>query len=329
MSASRQLLLLTTIAACMLSGCATKIAHVPDVAVTGSEQLEQVPSTLSIAHFRDMKLVGTGLTLERMLERNDSYTKYAISYRSNGLRITGVFLIPVSPGSHRLIVLNHGYIDPKIYTQGRGLKREQDYLARQGFAVLHTDYRGHGGSDESPMTGNVYDGNLEYAMDSANAILAVREAGLPNVDATHSGMLGHSLGGGVTLAIITARPDLVDAAVLYAPVNASVWENFTRWRAEREEGDRTIAQFGTYDEHPETWDALSPGTYLANIRIPILLFHGDRDSDVPKEWSDDLADRLEAAGKDSRYIEYRGEGHEFSAQWRDFMKQTAEFFRAT
>lgn len=291
--------------------------------------LEQVPSELSIAHFRNMKLVGTGLTLERVLERNSSYTKYAISYRSNGLRITGVFLIPESPGSHRLIVFNHGYIDPKIYTQGRGLKREQDYLARQGFAVLHTDYRGHAGSDKSPMTDNVYDGNLEYAMDSANAILAVREAGLPNVDATHSGMLGHSLGGGVTLAIITARPDLVDAAVLYAPVNANVWENFTRWRAERDEGDRTIAQFGTYDEHPETWDALSPSAYVTNIRIPILLFQGNNDKDVPKAWSDELAQRLEATGKDIRYIQYRGEGHEFSTQWQDFMKQTAVFFRAT
>jgi hypothetical protein len=28
------------------------------------------------------------------------------------------------------VILNHGYIDPAIYTNGRGLKREQDYLAR-------------------------------------------------------------------------------------------------------------------------------------------------------------------------------------------------------
>ena len=44
-------------------------------------------------------------------------------------------------------MLNHGYIEPSVYVTGQGLMREQDYLARAGFVVLHTDYRGHAGSD--------------------------------------------------------------------------------------------------------------------------------------------------------------------------------------
>ncbi len=302
------------------------------VAVTSSAAsviptLEQLPSELSIPHFRSMRLEGSGLQLGSVLTKNSAYTRYAISYKSNGLRITGIMNIPTGDGPFPLLILNHGFIDPKVYTQGRGLKREQDYLARAGFAVLHTDYRGHAGSDPSPMTDKVYDGNLEYAMDSANAILAVRAAALPSVDATRVGMLGHSLGGGVTLAVLTGKPELVSAAVLYAPVHADVWENFERWRSKREEGDRTREAFGTREENPEFWAQLSPQSYLSDIRAPVLLFQGSRDADVPKEWSDALEASLEAAGRDVTYVEYSGEGHEFGAKWTEFMEETAAFLR--
>lgn len=291
------------------------------------QPLEQLPSTLSIPHFSKMRLSGTGLVLGKALDSNSAYTRYPISYLSNGLKITGIMNIPEGDGPFPLLIFNHGYIATSVYTQGRGLKREQDYMARQGFAVLHTDYRGHAGSDESPMIEKVYDGNLEYAMDSANAILAVRAAKLPSVDASKVGMLGHSLGGGVTLAVLTGRPELVNAAVLYAPVHADVWENFSRWRAEREEGDRTIEQFGTREEHPEIWDALSPASYLQNIRAPVLLFQGSNDKDVPKTWSDTLNTLMTSAGRDITYVEYAGEAHEFGPKWTDFMQKSAEFFR--
>lgn len=274
-----------------------------------------------------MALVGTGLDLYDVLDDNAAYTRYAVRYLSNGLTITGIMNIPKGAGPFPLLVFNHGYIAPAVYTQGRGLKREQDYLARQGFAVLHTDYRGHAGSDESPMTADVYDGNLEYAMDSANAVGAVRAANLPTVDAARVGMLGHSLGGGVTLAVLTGRPALVSAAVLYAPVHADVWENFTRWRSERDEGDRTLAEFGTRPEKPAIWDRLSPQTYLKDIAAPVLLFQGSADKDVPKAWSDTLAANLAAAGRDITYVEYPGEGHEFGPRWREFMAASAAFFR--
>ena len=49
-------------------------------------------------------------------------------------------------------MLNHGYIEPSIYVTGQGLAREQDALARAGFVVLHTDYRGHAASDPVPRS---------------------------------------------------------------------------------------------------------------------------------------------------------------------------------
>ncbi len=315
----------------MLTACTPVSIQTTDTVIKNPVQislLEKLPSELSIPHFRSMALSGTALTFDRTMESNDVYTKYAISYRSNGLLITGVFLLPHGDGPYPLLIFNHGFIDPAVYTQGRGLKREEDYIARQGFAVLHTDYRGHAGSDPSPMIDTVYDGNLEYAMDSVNAILAVREAHLPSVDADTVGMLGHSLGGGVTLAVLTGKPDLLRAAVLYAPVHANVWENFVRWRAKREEGDRTITAFGTPETNPDAWAKLSPLTFFGDIKAPVLLFQGSNDKDVPKAWSDFLALRLKENGKDITYIEYEGEAHEFSFRWQDFMRKTTDFFRS-
>jgi dienelactone hydrolase len=286
----------------------------------------QVPPELSVKSFAEMALAGTGLTLDSVLERGSGYTRHGISYFSNGLRITGIMNIPEGKGPFPLVIFNHGYIDPAVYTQGRGLRREQDYLARRGYAVLHTDYRGHAGSDDSPDVREAYDAGLEYAMDSANAIHAVRLAALPSVDTEHVGMLGHSLGGGVTLNILTGKPDLVDAAVLYAPVSADAWLNFERWRSMREEGDRTRALMGTRETHPDAWNALSSKSMLGEIEAPILLFHGTADKDVPYAWSEDLEQWLLDEGKTVDFVTYDNEGHEFSRDWIDFMDRTADFF---
>ncbi len=287
--------------------------------------LQTVPT---LAEFRDMRLSGTGLDLYQVLGDNDAYTRYAITYLSNGVKVSGILNVPKGEGPFPLLIFNHGYIAPSVYTQGRGLKREQDYLARQGFAVLHTDYRGHAVSDANPDESKVYDAGIGYSIDSANAVLAVRAAELPSVDATHVGMLGHSMGGGVTLNILTAHPELIDAAVLYAPVHADAWENYARWRNDRsEQEDQTKEVIGTRAENPVAWDARSSRTLLSEIEDPVLLFQGTNDNDVPASWSDSLHAALTALGKEITYVSYPGEGHEFGPQWNDFMQKSAEFFR--
>ncbi|MDD5040919.1 MAG: alpha/beta fold hydrolase [Candidatus Peribacteraceae bacterium] len=322
------LLLTACSSALTANGTAANITQSSASSTPVTEAMEQVPAELSITHFATMRLEGTGLTLGDVLAQNAVYTRYAITYRSNGLLISGIMNIPKGTGPFPLVVLAHGYIDPAIYTQGRGLKREQDFLAREGFAVLHTDYRGHAGSDPSPDVREVYDAGLEYGMDVINAVNAVRAAHLPHVDARRVGILGHSLGGGVALNIAVARPDLASAFVLYAPVNGDAWQNFERWHSMRDEKDRTRAVLGTRKENPAAWDALSSFSFLGNITAPILLAQGTADADVPPAWSDDLNEKLKTLGKDIAYVSYEGEKHEFIAQWDDFMRRVTAFFRS-
>lgn len=289
--------------------------------------IDLYPEELSVDYFKNMPLVGKDLTIGKVLEQNSVYKKYFITYTSNGVLISGTWSIPNGEGPFPLIIQNHGYIDPAVYTNGRGLRREQDAMARAGFAVLHTDYRKHAQSDPDPDKRNIYDAGLAYAMDSANAVLAVRQLNNPRIDARKVGMLGHSMGGGVTLHILVAHPELIDAAVLYAPVNSDSWKNFERWRMDGDDAQPTLDALGTYETQPEKWEALSPMDNLIDIEDPILLFQGTNDKDVPAVWSDDLDHHLRALNKNIRYVSYKGEGHEFAGKWSDFINQTIAFFR--
>ncbi|MCB9808460.1 alpha/beta fold hydrolase [Candidatus Peribacteria bacterium] len=308
--------------ALLLTACTTSVDE------SKPQQVLQLPQELSIPYFSSMKLEGSNLELTEVLADNTAYTRYEIRYKSNGLSISGILNIPKGRGPFPLIILNHGYIDPAVYTVGRGLKREQDYLARHGFAVLHTDYRGHGASDLSPDTKEIYDASLEYTMDSLNAINAVRSSTeLPTIDATKVGMLGHSLGGGVTLNALVSHPEMINAAVLYAPVSGDAYKNFDRWRRERPEGDNTLATFG--EQGSKAWEELSSINYLKNIDDPILLFHGSSDSDVPITWSYELESKLVHNNKNVTFMIFKGEKHEFIHRWNDFMQETVHFFRSS
>ncbi|MGC9543425.1 alpha/beta hydrolase family protein [Streptomyces sp. UG1] len=83
---------------------------------------------------------------------------------------------------------------------------EQDLLARNGYVVLHTDYRNHAGSDDAPD--NDVNLRLGYTEDVINAVHALRSAARPNVDDGRIGLLGRSMGGGVVYNALVVAPGL-------------------------------------------------------------------------------------------------------------------------
>ena len=283
------------------------------------------PHPVSLPSLRAKPLDGGDFKLGKVLSANEAYTRYSITYRSGELKISGIMNVPNGKGPYPLLLLNHGYIDPAVYTNGRGLKREQDYLVREGYVVLHSDYRNHAGSDREPDPEQRF--RMGYVEDVMNAIAAVRAANLSFVDATRVGMLGHSMGGGVTLQLMAAKPDLIAAAVLFAPVSGDVRDNFERWTTARPSTTaKIIAAYGQPQDNPAFWDNMSPLTYVNEFLTPVQIHHGTDDDDVPLEWSDRLYTRLQAAGKESQFFVYRGEPHEFINAWPAVMRRTTQFF---
>lgn len=289
--------------------------------------LPPAPHPVSLPALFMKDIVGSDFAVGDVLDANDAYTRYFITYTSSQLNISGIMNVPTGTGPFPLLVLNHGYIDPAVYTNGRGLRREQDYLARRGYVVLHPDYRNHAQSDDDPE--NEYNFRLGYTEDVIAVVKAIRAANLPYLDASRVGMLGHSMGGGITLNTMVIDPDLVDAAVLFAPVSANYVRNYERWtRGDSDVGKEIISRYGTPEAAPEFWDNVSAKNFFDRITAPILIHHGSADADVELKWSDELDGWLTEARKPHTYHVYPGEPHEFAAAWPIVMKRTVEFFDA-
>lgn len=268
---------------------------------------------------------GRDFQLGRVLATTAAYTRYFVTYRSGPLTISGIMNVPHGDGPFPVLILNHGYIDPAVYTNGRGLRREQDYLASHGYAVLHPDYRNHAQSDRTE------DANLslrlDYAVDVANAVYALRASGLPQLDTDRIGMLGHFMGGGVTTNLVVAVPGLVKAAVLFAPVSADAAANFERWVRRRPEVSQTIIErYGAPTSSPAFWRDLSAINFTERVAVPVLIHHGTADESVPLEWSRQLEASLRGHGKDVTLHEYPGQPHEFTSAWPQVMQRTLDFF---
>lgn len=279
----------------------------------------------SLPAFAQRQFNGRDFTVGQVLAENEAYTRRYITYTSGDLKISGIMNVPKGTGPFPVLILNHGHIDTSVYTNGRGLKREQDYLARHGYVVIHPDYRNHAESDDDPDTDRRF--RLGYAEDVINAIHALRAANPPFADVDRIGMLGHSMGGGIAWQIAVTQPDLVDAVVLFAPVSADVRDNFEKWTKRRPEvAEAIVAEHGTPADNPEFWDNISPQTFFKNIRVPIVIHHGTADASVPLAWSERSTKELQRLGKEVTLNTYPGEPHEFIHAWPTVMQRTTDFF---
>ncbi len=268
---------------------------------------------------------GRDFEVGNILAEEDEYTRYAITYMSGDLRITGIMNVPKGDGPFPVLFLNHGYIDTDIYTSGRGLRREQDYFAKHGFVVVHSDYRNHAGSDNDPD--NETSLRLGYTEDVINAVLAIQAAGLDYVNPEEIGMLGHSMGGGIAQNVAVVDPDLVDAFVLYAPVSGNAWANFNEYTSDDPEQSQTILSvYGGADDNPEFWSGVSAENFYERINKPVLIHIGTKDESTPPEWSYSINDKLQALNKNVELQVYESETHEFGPSWSLMMDRSADFF---
>ena len=70
------------------------------------------PHPISVQALINKKYDGRNLKLGRLLADQGAYQRYIITYRGDGLTISGVMNVPDGKGPFPVLVLNHGYIDP-------------------------------------------------------------------------------------------------------------------------------------------------------------------------------------------------------------------------
>ncbi len=135
-----------------------------------------------------------------------------LTFRSGGDRLTGLIYIANGPGPHPTVVLLHGF---------PGNEKNLDIaqvLRRAGFNVMFFHYRGAWGSEGNYSVLNVDDD----ALAALNFLRAPENAANYRVDTNKLSLLGHSLGGYVSLAAGSQDKGVVCVGAM-SPANLGLW----------------------------------------------------------------------------------------------------------
>jgi dienelactone hydrolase len=299
---------------------------------------------LMIEEMRRRSYPGSELTFEQVLGSGANYSRTIVSYQSEGNKIYALLTVPFGERPSTgwpVIIFNHGYIPPSVYRTTERYVAYVDGFARSGYIVLRSDYRGHGSSEGVARGGY---GNPDYTVDVLNAVAAIKT--FPDADPNRIGMWGHSMGGHITLRAMVVSPD-IKVGVIWGGVVGSypdlinVWwlprlaasgptptpdsanpsaPRRGRWRTEMYE------TYGSPEENPEFWAAISPNSYLEYLSGPIQLHHGAADHTVPPALSQILYAELQAAGIPSELYEYEGDDHDITTYFTLAMQRSIGFF---
>lgn len=302
------------------------------------------PLGVTLDTLRARQFPGGPIEILRVLETTDAYTRTYIAYPSDGLRITGIMQTPPGEGPFPVVILNHGYHDRGSYWAGSGTWMAAEYLNGRGYLTIAPDYRTWGESDWGPSlfhTGLVADVlNLISSLPS-----------LPQADPARLGMWGHSMGGGITMKVLTLDPR-VKAAVLYASNSGDDADLIARWGRgclPGETQDTTacnpgefipadlppdmVAAYVAAAADPAMLQRIAPIYHLDRVTAPVQIHIGTADgvehNATPPEWSTKLHDAFVSAGKPAELFVYEGQGHLFSGQgWSEMMGRAGDFFDA-
>jgi fermentation-respiration switch protein FrsA (DUF1100 family) len=155
-----------------------------------------------------------------------------------------------------------------LYFHGNGgsLAVRASRIARfmdEGWGVYMMTYRGYGGSTGSPSeAANVSDARLAYAS-------LVKEGVPPNAVVVY----GESLGSGIAVRIAAELP--VCGVILDAPYTSIV--------------DVAAKAYPFLPVRPFLIDRYETTRYIAGIKAPLLILHGERDGVVPVAMGRELA----------------------------------------
>ncbi len=280
---------------------------------------------LFIADLARREYGGGELEIVDTLEVTDEFTRYLITYPSEGLTIYGFMNVPNLGSRFPVVIALHGYIDPAQYNTLDYTTRYADALARAGYFVIHPNMRGFPPSDQGDSAFRV-----GLAVDILNLIAIIRQQSqdptryLRRADADDINLWGHSMGGGVVLRVITVNNSpYIRAAVLYGAMSGDERRNYEKirqWSAGRV-GDFELAA------SPSLLKAISPIYQLDRIGAAVSIHHGAADTLVPPDWSDDLCQRLQNLQKPVQCHTYAGMPHTFSgASEAHFMERVVAFF---
>ena len=245
----------------------------------------------------------------------------AISFpAADGTQIPAYLTLPLGSAGKNIpaIVMPHG---------GPGARDEWgfdwlvQFFAARGYAVLQPNFRGSSGYGVAWFQQNGFKSWRTAIGDVVDAGRWLKSQGIAAPDKL--GIVGWSYGGYAALQSSALDPDLFKAAVAIAPVT-----DLESLRAE----SRDFVNFAIVDSYIGQGPHVKQGSPAQNVdkfKIPVLLFHGDRDQNVKITESRLMRDKLQSAGKQVQLIEFPGLKHNLadSAARTRMLYESDQFLR--
>jgi dipeptidyl aminopeptidase/acylaminoacyl peptidase len=247
----------------------------------------------------------------------------AITYKaSDGTEVPAYLTMPVGGAQKNLpaIVMPHG--GPSARDEW-GFDWLAQFFASRGYAVLQPNYRGSSGYGESWFKNQGFKSWKTAIGDVNDAGRWLAAQGI--ADPAKLAIVGWSYGGYAALQSGALDPDMYKAVVAIAPVTdlAALVEESRDYSDSR----YVTAMIGSGPHVSEG----SPTQNARKLKAPVLMFHGDRDLNVPILQARRMERRLKEAGKKVELIVYPKLDHQIddSTARKDMLKRTDDFLRAT
>ena len=225
----------------------------------------------------------------------------------DGRRLPAFLYRPQSPapeGGYPCILYVHG---GPASQQRPDFDVRFQYFLSQGYALFVPNVRGSTGYGRHYMLLD----DVELRMDSvADLEYAVRWLhGRPEFAPDRIAIYGRSYGGFMVLAALTEYPDRFAAGI--DVVGIADWVTFLErtspWRRAHRE-----REYGSLERDREFLHSISPLHRADRIQAPLLVLAGDNDPRVPLFESEQIVERVKAAGGVVQFTHYADEGHKFS-----------------
>ena len=240
---------------------------------------------------------------------------------ADGTMIPGYLTLPPgvdTPKGLAAIVMPHGGPSARDYW---GFNWLAQFYASRGYAVLQPNFRGSTGYGDDFFKQNGFRSWPTAIGDVLDAGKWLVAQGIASPDKL--AVVGWSYGGYAALQSAVVDASVFKAVIAIAPVTdlADLKEQHRNWSdflvVSREIGEGPHVREG------------SPALNAAKIKVPVLLFHGEMDRNVPIRQSKEMADRLAAAGVPHELVTWPDLDHQLedSAVRAEMLRKSDAFLR--
>lgn len=261
-------------------------------------------------------------TNERLMEYDLGTTEFIKYQLNNGTQMRGSLLYPTNYNPEKIYPMIVAIYERKSRDINNFMPPSN--LMRDGFNQLKFTINGY-----FVLYPDIIYNIGNPGISALNAVNAAVEKVLETgkVDKERLGLIGHSFGGYETAFIIT-QTDIFAAAVAGAAITDMVnfyhevnwdWSRTQMWRMENQQ-----FRFGdSFYIMKESYYRNSPLYYVENIKTPLLLWAGKKDTNINWTQSVQMFLALKRLGKKSKMLLFKGENHDIDKSYnQDYLSRS-------